>query len=413
MATAFIAMLRALYADRLAMFEQLGRECGAIGRTWIGPRSLVLVNSPELVQEVLIDRVDDFIKGPGLRVIARALLGEGLLTSEGDLHRERRKLVAPALAHQRVSRYAAIMTEHAERELRSWRDGETLDINAAMMRLTLGIVGRTLFDADLLSEADSIARDIAVLQAGFSWRGRLPFRLPLLPRERAAKAHLDATVYAMIRARRQSGHDAGDLLSMLLLSTNAETGQHLSDPEVRDEAMTLFLAGHETTAQALSWSWYLLARNPGSFQRLRQEKGYGLLVLKEAMRLYPPAYVLGRSAARDTNIGGFAIHEGEIVLIAQWLLHRNPKYFEDPLRFDPERFRPEREAALPKFAYFPFGGGRRICIGNQFALMEGQICLETIAPHIDLELIEQQEPKIEASMTLRPRAGIPALLRRR
>ena len=407
-----IGTLQALFGSRLALFERLGRELSPIGRARVAGRRVVLVNAPALVHEVLVDRADDFVKGPGLRMLARPFLGDGLLTSEGDQHRQRRKLVAPAFAHQRVSRYASVMAEHADAEQRQWRHGDVIDVAQAMMRLTLGIVGKTLFDTDLRRESDVLGRDIATLQRSFARRARLPFSSPHGPKVGRARERLNRTVYGMIHSRRESGEDRGDLLSMLLLSKDEDTGQNLTDTQVRDEAMTLFLAGHETTAQALSWSWYLLARNPEVFERLRVEKGYGLLVMKEAMRLYPPAYILGRSAVRDTRIGAFQVKAGELVFIAPWLLHRNPEYFTDPERFDPERFRPEREATLPRYAYIPFGGGKRICIGNQFALMEGQICLETIAPLIDLQLVSKEAARPEALMTLRPRGGVQTVVRR-
>ena len=208
----------------------------------------------------------------------------------------------------------------------------------------------------------------------------------------------------MIRERRADPADRGDLLSMLLLSKDEETGLQLTDEQVRDEAMTLFLAGHETTAQAMTWSWYLLAQHPEAFARLREEGApFALRVMKEAMRLYPPAFLLARSALRETSIGGFRVAKDEIVFIAPWLLHRDPRLFDDPLRFDPDRFLPEREARIERFAYMPFGGGRRICIGNQFALMEGQIILSTIAPHVDMELLQKRPPEIRPLLTLRPK----------
>jgi cytochrome P450 len=200
---------------------------------------------------------------------------------------------------------------------------------------------------------------------------------------------------------------------MLLLSQDEETGRHLTDEQVRDEAMTLFVAGHETTAQAMAWSWYLLAQHPGHFERLRNEGiPYALQIVKESMRLYPPAFVLARTALRDTSIGGFQVREGEIVLIAPWLLHRDPRLFEAPLRFDPDRFLPDREAALPRFAYMPFGGGRRICIGNQFALMEGQIILATIAQHVSMEMVSDRPIGLQPFITLRPKGGVNVSIRR-
>jgi cytochrome P450 len=335
------------------------------------------------------------------------------LISEGEQHRERRKLVAPAFAHQRVSKYAAVMLNHAESAQADWGEGQQIDIAQAMMRLTLGIVGRTLFDVDLLDHAETLRRDITTLQSSLMLQIRVPFQLRLQRKARAALAHLNETVYRMIGDRRKSEIDKGDLLAMLLLSSDEETGQHLTDEQVRDEAMTLFLAGHETTAQALSWSWYLLAQHPEYFARLRSEgMPFALQVMKESMRLYPPAFLLARSALRDTSIGGFPVRKDELVFIAPWLLHRSARQFEDPLRFDPDRFLPDREARLPRFAYMPFGGGKRICIGNQFALMEGQIILSTIGARLAMELMSGKPVKLQPLLTLRPKNGIRVRIRR-
>jgi len=408
-----IQTIRALFGNRIRMLEELSREIPRIGRANFGRVNVVLVNTPELVPEVLIERADDFQKGPVLRTLSRPLLGNGLLNSEGEQHRERRKLVAPAFAHQRVSKYAAVMSEHARAAQSGWQDGERIDVAQAMMRLTLGIVGRTLFDVDLLDRADTLGADITTLQTWVVRQMRVPFRIPRMRAPAAALTRLNETIYRLIHDRRASGIDNGDLLSMLLLSKDEETGQHLTDEEVRDEAMTLFVAGHETTAQAMAWSWYLLAQHPEHFERLRNEgMVYALQVMKESMRLYPPAFVMARSALRDTSIGGFKVRKDEIVLIAPWLLHRDPRLFEDPLRFDPDRFLPDREAALPRFAYMPFGGGKRICIGNQFALMEGQIILSTIAPHVSMDLISQRPIDLQPFITLRPKGGVNVNVRR-
>lgn len=408
-----IQSIRALFGNRIGMLEELGAEIPRIGRASFGRINVVLVNTPELVPEVLIEHVDDYRKGPALRTFARPLLGDGLLVSEGEQHRERRRLVAPAFAHQRVSKYAAVMREHAWAAQTGWKEGQRLDMAEEMMRLTLGIVGRTLFDVDLLDRAETLRRDITTLQSSLMLQMRVPFRLPMRRSTRAAVARLNETVYRMIHDRRASGIDKGDLMSMLLLSKDEETGQHLTDEQVRDEAMTLFLAGHETTAQAMAWSWYLLAQHPQHFERLRSEgMPFALQVMKESMRLYPPAFMLARSAVRDTSIGGFAVRKDELVFIAPWLLHRDPRNFENPLRFDPDRFLPDREARLPRFAYLPFGGGKRICIGNQFALMEGQIILSTIAAHAGMELVSQRPVGLQPLLTLRPKNGVPVKIHR-
>ncbi|HWF07651.1 MAG TPA: cytochrome P450 [Bryobacteraceae bacterium] len=409
----FLQILRALFSDRIRAIERLGARHPRIGRAEFGPVNVVLVNTPDLVPEVLIDRAADFQKGPILRTFSRPLLGNGLLVSEGEEHLARRKLVAPAFAHHRVARYADVMREHAESMQSTWSDGLGLDIAQAMMHLTLGIVGQTLFDVDLLGQAETLGRDITELQVWLVRQRRIPFRIPFLRRPQAALTRLNETIYRLIRDRRASGEDKGDLLSMLLLSRDEETGRTLDDEQVRDEAMTLFVAGHETTAQAMAWSWYLLAQNPACFARLRSEgMPYALQMMKEAMRLYPPAFIIARSALRDTSIGGFAIRKDEIVLIAPWLLHRDPRYFDDPLRFDPDRFLPDREAALPRFAYMPFGGGRRICIGNQFALMEGQIILSTIAREVSMVLTSSKPVGLQPLITLRPKGGIHVRIHR-
>lgn len=406
--------IRAIFVNRVQLLDELGAKTPRIGRATFGRISVILVNTPELVPEVLIERANDYQKSGVLRIFARPLLGDGLLVSEGEQHRERRKLVAPAFAHQRVSKYADVMQEHALAAQTRWQDGQTLDIAEEMMRLTLGIVGKTLFDVDLLDRAATLGRDIATLQTALMLQMRIPFRLPMQNRNLAAVDRLNATVYGMINERRAANIDKGDVLSMLLLSTDEETGEHLTDEQIRDEAMTLFLAGHETTAQAMAWSWYLLTKHPEHFERLRREGApFALQVMKESMRLYPPAFLLARAAVRDTSIGGFAVRKDEIVFIAPWLLHRDPRIFEDPLRFDPDRFLPEREARLPRFAYFPFGGGRRICIGNQFALMEGQIILSTVAAKVGMELVSREPIRLQPLLTLHPKNGVKVRIRRR
>lgn len=402
-----IAGLKALFGNRIAMLEGMGARTPRIGRTDFGRLSVVLVNTPDLVPAVLLEHVDDYVKGPVLRIIARPVLGDGLLTSEGETHRERRKLVAPAFAHQRVSRYGTVFTEHTRQAMDRWGEGQKVDMAQEMMRLTLGIVGRTLFDVDLLDNADSLGADITAVQHSADRQMRVPFKLPFQWSAEAALNRLNATIFGLIKERRRTGEDKGDLLSMLLMSTDEETGRHLTDQQARDEAMTLFLAGHETTAQATAWAWYLMAKNPENFERLRTEGApFALQVMKESMRLYPPAFLIARSAVRDTVIGDFKVHKDELVMIAPWLMHRDARWFEDPLRFDPDRFLPEREAKLPKFAYMPFGGGRRICIGNQFALMEGQIIINEIGREMSMELVSQQPIDLEPVITLRPRGGV-------
>ena len=428
-------IFRFLTGDRIGFVEQLDRDMGDFGRLRVASRRIVFVNTPELAQEVLIDRADDFHKSPGLRIVGKPLLGEGLLTAEGENHLRQRRLVAPALAHHRVMRYASLMEQHTREHVASWQPG-SIAMLPEMTRLTLGIVGEALFNANLLDEAAELGSAITdAMRHGTRLLGivHVPADWDTPGNRRVARSidRLNRTIYRLIEERRASGEDKGDLLSMLLMSS--EEDEHglrsLTDKQVRDEAMTLFLAGHETTANAVTWALYLLARNPEIQQRLQGEVDQlsgnpiafadlprlplALQVFKEALRLYPPAFLIGRQAKRDTRLGGHAIEAGEIVLLAPYILQRSPRYFEQPLHFDPDRFLPERESTIPRMAYLPFGAGRRICIGNQFALMEGQIVLATLAARWEFQRAAAKAPGYEALITLRPRDGMQLEIQRR
>jgi cytochrome P450 len=307
-----------------------------------------------------------------------------------------------------------------------------------MTRLTLGIVGEALFHADLLGEADELRQSITeALRYATSQTRRvvaLPanWKTPASVRAHKAIARLDQTILRLIAERRASGADEGDLLSMLLLASEEdESGvKSLTDRQVRDEAMTLFVAGHETTAIASTWALYLLALHPEVQARLQRESDqqlegrvpefadlarlpFALQVFKETLRLYPPAFIFSRQVATQVSISGHDLQTGEIALMSPYLLHRSPRYFPQPLQFDPDRFTPDREAAIPRFAYVPFGGGRRVCIGNQFALMEGQIILATLAALFEFRPVSAKPQRTEALFTLRPKGGLPLLVRRR
>jgi cytochrome P450 len=379
----------------------------------------------------LVHRPDEFRKAPALRIYSRPLLGNGLLTSEGQEHRAHRRLVAPAFAHQRVPRYADVMSESSLAACETWTDNSVVDIHRAMTRLTLGIVGRTLFDVDLLNDADEIGKHMTALilfatRQTRSLRPQAYDRGRIRARAQESIDRLNRTIFGMIEQRRKSDEDKGDVLSMLLQSRD-EDGNRLSDEQVRDEAMTLFVAGHETTANASTWALYLLARHPEiqtALQRqVRDAVGarpltfddlpnipLSLEVFKESMRLFPPAYIVVREPLQDLELsGGVQLRKGELVAMCEYNVHRNPKYFPDPERFDPTRFTPENEAKIPRYAYFPFGAGRRICIGNQFALMEGQIILGTLMQHVTVSPLNAREWKGDPLLTLRPKG--PARLR--
>ena len=415
--------------DRLAFLTAL-TAYGDIARVPLGPETLYLFNHPDLVRDVLVTNHRNFHKGRGLER-AKKLLGTGLLTSEGDFHLRQRRLAQPAFHRQRVAAYGATMASYAAARRDQWRSHAVIDAHKEMMALTLGIVGKTLFDSNVEHEAAAIGAALTTTFESFNYGFFLPFgelldRLPLPAtlRFRKARSRLDATIYRMIEDRRASGVDRGDLLSMLLFAQDTEgDGSGMSDVQLRDEAMTIFLAGHETTANALTWTWYLLAQHPDVEARFHAEIDstlggrlpsaddlpslpYTRMVLAESMRLYPPAWILGRRALAPFEANGYEIPSRSIVLLSPYLLHRDARWFPDPERFDPERFSPERQAERPRFAYFPFGGGPRVCIGEQFAWMEGVIALATIAQRWRLRLVRDHPVALQPIITLRPKYGM-------
>jgi len=378
---------------------------------------------------VLVTNNRNFVKSRGLQM-AKRFLGESLLTSEGDFHRRQRRLAQPAFHRQRINGYAEVMSEYAGRTRGRWHHGETLDLWQEMMRLTLAIVGKTLFDADVEAEAPQIGAALTDVMQLFE-RITNPFggllqKLPLPGNYRwlRAKQRLDETIYRIINDRRASGEDRGDLLSMLLLAQDEEgDGGSMNNQQLRDEAMTLFVAGHETTANALTWTWYLLSQNPEAEAKLHEEIDailggalptaddvvrlrYTEMIFAESMRLYPPAWILGRRVLSDYEVGGYTIPANSIVLMSPWVMHRDPRYYPEPHKFDPERWTPEAREARPKFAYFPFGGGPRVCIGEQFAWMEGALLISAIAQKWSLRLAPGHQVEPRAMITLRPRYGM-------
>jgi len=414
----------------LTFLTELRDRYGDIARVPLGSETLYLFSHPDLVRDVLVTNHRNFHKGRGLER-AKILLGEGLLTSEGDFHLRQRRLAQPAFHRQRVAAYGTTMATYAASRRDRWQSGATIDAHHEMMALTLAIVGKTLFDADVEHEAAEIGAALATTFESFSFGFFLPFgelleRLPLPAtlRFRKARARLDATIYRLIEERRRTGGDRGDLLSMLLLAQDTEgDGGGMTDLQLRDEAMTIFLAGHETTANALTWTWYLLSQHPAVEARLHAEIDsalggrlptaddlallpYTRMVLAESMRLYPPAWLVGRRALGPFESNGYTIPGRSIILVSQYVMHRDARWFPDPERFDPERFTPERQAERPKFAYFPFGGGPRVCIGEQFAWMEGIIALATIAQHWKLRLVPGHPVALQPIVTLRPKHGI-------
>jgi cytochrome P450 len=383
---------------------------------------------PDLIRDVLVTNQHSFIKS---RVLQRAkvLLGEGLLTSEAPLHTRQRRLVQPAFHRQRLMGYAETMIEYGARTRDRWQDGQTFDVAVEMMRLTLAVVAKTLFSADVESEAATIGESLAAVLHLFDLVlnpfSRVIERLPLpsVRRFEQGKKRLDEIIYRIIDERRRSQEDCGDLLSMLLLAVDEEGTGGMSNRQVRDEALTLFLAGHETTAIALTWTWYLLSQNPEVETRLHAELDsvlsgrtpsaddfaklpYTEAVIAESLRLFPPAWGIGRMALKHYEAGGYTIEPGDIVLMSPYVVHRDPRWYPDPERFDPDRWTPEHRAARPKFAYFPFGGGARVCIGEHFAWMEGVLLLATLGQRWRLRLKPGHRVDYRALLTLRPKYGM-------
>jgi cytochrome P450 len=446
--------------DRFALFHRLNRECGDLGRVTVMGIPLVFANGPEVLHEVLVEKARSFIKSPGLRGPLKPFAGQGLFTSEGEFWRQQRKLMAPLFTHARIERYAAAMAECAGDAIAALRAGERFDMARITTHIAMRIAGKTLFDVDMLDDADELGAALTVALKWASDQSLSPFyavqlwtmgtlhslaeRLPEPHRARgealvesmiepvrwpgeetrkfeAALAVIHNRVERMIAERRASGVARPDLLSMLL-DARDESGNRMSDLQVRDEVVTLFIAGHETTATALAWSLYLLAREPEAYARARAEArslpgprvesrdlpalGYCLRVFKEAMRLYPPIYFFGRQAIADVTIGGYDLPRNQVVLISSYALHHRAEIWPDPERFDPSRFEPHAEEKRHRQAYLPFSAGPRTCIGNLFALMEGPIVLATILRRADLELASAAVVEPEASATLRPKGGV-------
>jgi cytochrome P450 len=422
--------------DPLRFLTTCASEYGDLVYFKLGPQDIYFLNNPGEIRDVLVTNNRNFTKSRGLE-LAKKFLGESLLTSEGEFHRRQRRLAQPAFHRDRINGYAAVMVEHATRTRGRWNDGQTVDVGHEMTRLTLSIVAKTLFDADVESDAREVGESLTALMQMFR-RLTSPFpnlleKLPLPSNIRLLKArnYLDALIYRYINERRASGEDRGDLLSMLLLSTDVEgDGSGMSDEQIRNEAMTLFLAGHETTANALTWTWYLLSQHPdveetlhreidsvlagrlpqpADFQKLR----YAEMVFAEAMRLYPPAWVIGRRAINDYTISNCVLPPRSVILMSPFVVHRDARYYPDPVRFDPERWTPEARELRPKFSYFPFGGGPRVCIGESFAWMEGVLLIATIAQKFRMKLVPGQEVEPRPMITLRPKRPIRMLLESR
>jgi cytochrome P450 len=387
-----------------------------------------MLNTPELIREVLVTKADKFCKGARQVKVLRRFEGNGLANSEGDFWKRQRKMIQPAFHHRRLNGYAETIVDLAAKRIASWH-GE-INIAEEMMALTLDNVTRTLFSSDVSGEIAGIGQAMTTIQQIAYEQGSAFMETPdWLPTPKKTRQHeairyLDQIIMRIIHERRESQEDTGDLLSMLLMAQD-DAGSGMTDQQVRDEVMTLFIAGHETTATALSWASYLLAANAESAAKIRAEVDtvvgsdrlpalndlpkllYTEAVFKEAMRLYPPVWYFSRDAAQDVELAGYKIKRGSLIHLFPFALHRNPAYFPNPSAFVPERFLPGSIESIPDYAYIPFGGGPRICIGNSFSMMEGQLILATLAQRCEIRLAaDQGEPEMEPLIALRAKGGV-------
>ncbi len=401
--------------DRLALLRRVALKCGDIGAFHLGPRRVIVVSAPELARTILVDDAELYEKGPVMRRFARPILGDGLLAVDNASHRRRRRLAAPAFHARALDSHTASIVRVAARAaagLAALPDGSEIARAAEMTRLTLTISGRVLFSVDLGGEAAELASAFTTVLTHVTDQIDSLLPLPLsLPtranlRVRRAIARLRHSLSRMIDERRRApGHDV-----LSLLGEARDDGDALSDAEILDEATNLFVAGHETIANALSWAWALLFSHTEPYVKLKDD-AFALAALKEAMRLYPPVHSLGRAPSRAVEIGGFPIAAGEPIIVSTYLIHRRADLYPSPDDFAPSRFTPERESSLPRFAYLPFGAGPRICIGAQLALTEGQIILQTLARRLRFEPLGPI-PEPEMLVTLRPKHGLLVRLRR-
>lgn len=421
-------------ANPIVLFQHLAETYGDIAHYKIGWNHIVFLNHPDYVREILVVQNDNFIKERTVRR-SRMLLGEGMITAEGAEHRMQRQVAQPSFHRQRIPEYARTMVGEAIRMRDSWKDGEQRNIAIDMMHLTLNVVAGTLFATDLRDEVRELADAINRIMSLYNFLVMLPaaewlvhVRPPGLAAFVRARKRIDAVVYRMIEAHRRSHSNSGSLLDLMLAASPDRSPA--SEQSLRDQVITIFLAGYETVANALSWTWYLLSQNPECERRFHEEidrelQGreatvddvprlrYVETVFAESMRLYPPAWAMGRQALNDFRLGEFHLPAKTTVLMSQFVTHRDPRFFPDPLRFDPERFTPEAKARRTKFAYFPFGAGFRQCIGESFAWMEGVLLLATLGQKWKLKLVPGHRVEPEPLITLRPKYGMQMLVQQR
>ena len=431
-------LVRKFLHDPLKLLIDISHTYGDIAHFKFGSQNVYLLNNPDYIEDVLVTNYKKFIKSRGLQVSKR-LLGNGLVTSEGEYHDLQRHLIQPTFYPKRIKSYSDMMIKQANDMCNSWHDGAILDIHKEMTKLTLAIICKTVLGYDIDPEHDEVGDALLTCMKYFN-RLLMPFgelieKIPLLPINKGfqkAKKDLDSIVYSIIKEHRKKldkgddkeSHD--DLLLTLLQAQDEEAGiGRMTDEQLRDEVMTIFLAGHETTANALTWTYYLLSENPLIETRLQEELysifgnsrtpitvddvpklQYTEKVLTESMRLFPPAWALGRQAIDDYKVGGYSVPKGSIILMSQYVMHRDPRYFPEPDRFYPDRWTEEFRKQLPRFSYFPFGGGIRGCIGEPFAWLEGILLIATICRQWRLKHVPSHKVELKPLITLRPKYGM-------
>jgi cytochrome P450 len=414
--------------DRLALFERTFGECGDMGVFRMGRTPFYFANSAELAHDVLISQARLFEKTNRFRSFVRPLMGDGLLTADNELNKTQRRLIQPSFTANAINRSAGVASVYAERMAGMWRDGDVVDIRREMVRLVLWIVGKDLFSRDVFDEADELGAALTDAINGLDRMASAAIPLtiewptPSNLRYRRAIARFEQSFYQVLNERRTSGERPPDWLTMLL-DGRYDDGSSMSDRQIRDEALTLYNAGHETTATSLTWTFYLLAQHPEAYAKLQAEARqvlggrtpaledrpnlpYALQVFKEVLRLYPPVYYFGRQALEDVTVAGYHVPAGTVVLLSPYTLHRRTDYFPEPDRFIPERFAPGEEAKIPRHAWMPFGTGPRTCIGNNHALLNGHLILATLAQRVRFTALEPLHVGTDPQMTLRPRGAI-------
>lgn len=419
--------------EPILLFEHLHRTYGPIAHYRFMGTPIVFLNDPEYIREILINQAPAFVKERTVRRM-KVLLGEGLITSDDPIHLRQRRIVAPAFHRQRIAAYAGQIVASAAAHRDRWHPGEVLDVSAAMMSLSLEIIARTLFNTEVTDDVRRINEEVNTIMDLYNFLVVFPrlesflhLPIPGVIKFRRSRNRLNAVVNRLIREHRAAGIDKGDLLSMLIASRDdqalPENQQGMSDEQIRDEVLTIFLAGYETVANALTWTWYLLSQNPEAEAKLHAELDtvlragseshlptladypnlrYTEQVFAESMRLYPPAWAMGRMSTRPITLGPYRIPPGAHFFFSQYVMHRSAEYFPDPLRFDPDRHTPANKADRPRFSYFPFGGGGRQCIGEGFAWMEGVLAIATLAQRWRLRYGSTTPPGVQAKITLRP-----------